>query len=489
MNLKKNAINGLNVTQQNGNGIIDSNHIFKEQKKSKIEAMVCDEQKEMKDVVKSGVEQKKENGINGLNGNVEQEKRSDVDVLKPDAMHENQIEENKNIKQQNRTEIKDLVFSVKQQINKEVELDCKEDFITSEPDFLTADAIFLESDASKEKPNEIDSNGIEQKEESNMNDDETQEKTNAVIDLVDDTQQEEENGIEDDANEEKRSEIDSNGIKQQEESQNIDDETQEKMKVDVNLKDNAQQKRENGIENNNEAEHEVKSGNNDLNCTRTLRKRSGSRVDVIDRDAKQKKPNEIEDDKAPSMIKTRLKTRQSILKTKLKVAESLTVEPIGGKNNFTHEIHRKIHEFFFILFTDSTTTYSDSLGHIYFKKMTQPKSIYLMCKIKSCPASINYNTENGMVRMIGEHSNHPVRKNDVQLIELNQLIRTKANDKKLNNIANGDLYFECLAKFPKIRLPEGFYKKSIDKIRYYRRLAQENQAKNEKEQPEVPKVK
>lgn len=73
--------------------------------------------------------------------------------------------------------------------------------------------------------------------------------------------------------------------------------------------------------------------------------------------------------------------------------------------------------------------------------------------------------------MLGEHAHGPVDKNDIQMMELNQMIRAKSYDSKLNHIHGRELYLSCIAKFKGISLPESHCEKTIEIIRYHRKHA------------------
>ncbi|XP_055308404.1 uncharacterized protein LOC129572464 isoform X2 [Sitodiplosis mosellana] len=230
------------------------------------------------------------------------------------------------------------------------------------------------------------------------------------------------------------------------------------------------EKMQNDIKDNNDVENQKENEIKDLN--RKLRKRSWA--ETVDSDNKQYKLDESEDSDQDMDSARRPKTRAAKLKAASKICiqsepfelaalrtsprktlnrpkspampKKLTIEPIG----------------------DSMTAYKDSIGNLYQRRVKYPNSIYLKCRGEDCPVTLIYNTENETARQIGRHSNHPTRKNDIKLIELRNLLRTKLFDPTLNRIEIHKIYHDCVAGFKGIHLPNGHYKNTIEALRQYR---------------------
>lgn len=92
--------------------------------------------------------------------------------------------------------------------------------------------------------------------------------------------------------------------------------------------------------------------------------------------------------------------------------------------------------------------------------------------------TVTYNQENKTARQLGRHSDHASKLNDIRLIELRNLLRTKLFDPKLNHDEIRKIYQNCVYEFKDIVLPVGHYKKTVEALLLYRNRAQQNGMQN-----------
>lgn len=109
----------------------------------------------------------------------------------------------------------------------------------------------------------------------------------------------------------------------------------------------------------------------------------------------------------------------------------------------------------------------------------------MKCRYHACPVSLTYNTDSGTARLLGVHIDRPLRTNQMQLVEMSQLARSKAYDSTQNHLTSHKLYDNCVAEFEGIELPVGHYEKTIEAIQYHRKRAEQKRNPKEAENIDV----
>lgn len=155
-------------------------------------------------------------------------------------------------------------------------------------------------------------------------------------------------------------------------------------------------------------------------------------------------------------------------------------EPIGNFVISTLYFEHISFNFWFVPnLLGSETLFKDAQGKIYRKMAANSKRMYLRCLGENCSVSARYNLVDKTVKFFGKHSNHPNKQNDILLIELNFLIRSRAMDPNYDHVRAPDLYDQCVDEFHgKIIFPDGHrlqaYRAINNGRKRIRRVSKEN---------------